>query len=596
MQLLYLTNALLSRGDGGPAGPVPVVFHLSSWTLKRRSLSRWLVDELEIRYGVTRRLGEAWVRSRSIMPMLDGLDEVAEEHRADCVAAINVFLTVHGQLPVAVCCRTERYEALPVRLALRSAVVLQPLARADVERYLRGGGRSLIGVSAVLHDDEQLWGLLKTPLFLSVVGSTYRDRPPEALPATGEPGARRRRIVADYAEAMLNRPHVVPSPYGRDDTVRWLRWLASQMRSRGQSIFYPDLMQPDWLPSALARTVAMAGVTAGIVLGCALSGLMLAVVVQRAVGLLHLPVLLDLDAGLGPNPPWEVKLRLPLLALGPIIGAVNGALLAVLTHMTTIAPTERLRWYWPPPTRDLARTAAGVLIAVVLSTELGNEVGRFLGTVGFLLVVGLLLYFPDAERAREPDGRHGSLVPMAVAVVAASVLGLVLALQLAGSSGAQVVDLAETLPHRAVFGLVFTLTVGVALATLETRLQVVPQAPGEGMRRTRRSAVAAAGVAWLMVGVVVLLVDGLFFGPVTGAVDGLTIGAGAGMFVGLKRGGRAYLHHWAMRGVLTRMGVAPRDLVGFLDFASGLALLRRHGGGYEFIHSLVLDHFAGAGR
>jgi hypothetical protein len=50
--------------------------------------------------------------------LLDGLDEVAPEHRAACVEAINTFRHQHGLVPLAVCSRATDYEALPVRVEL----------------------------------------------------------------------------------------------------------------------------------------------------------------------------------------------------------------------------------------------------------------------------------------------------------------------------------------------------------------------------------------------------------------------------------------------------------------------------------------------
>jgi hypothetical protein len=43
---------------------------------------------------------------------------------------------------------------------------------------------------------------------------------------------------------------------------------------------------------------------------------------------------------------------------------------------------------------------------------------------------------------------------------------------------------------------------------------------------------------------------------------------------------------------LKHADVVPRDYVRFLDFAAEHVLLQRIGGGYRFIHALLLDYFA----
>jgi len=94
--LLELARDLLDRAERDASYPMPVVFHLSSWAVRRRSLADWLVDELNERYYVPRKLAQGWTDAEQILPLLDGLDEVAPEHRAECIVAINTFRHRHG--------------------------------------------------------------------------------------------------------------------------------------------------------------------------------------------------------------------------------------------------------------------------------------------------------------------------------------------------------------------------------------------------------------------------------------------------------------------------------------------------------------------
>ena len=52
--LLELTRDLLDRAEQDASYPMPVVFHLSSWAVRRRPLADWLVDELAERYYIAR--------------------------------------------------------------------------------------------------------------------------------------------------------------------------------------------------------------------------------------------------------------------------------------------------------------------------------------------------------------------------------------------------------------------------------------------------------------------------------------------------------------------------------------------------------------
>jgi len=172
--LLELTHDLLDRAAQDERHLIPVVFHLSSWAAQRLALVDWLMDELNKRYDVPGSLAKAWVDADLILPLLDGLDEVAADHREACVETINAFLHAHGLLPLVLCSRIADYEALTVRLRVPSAVLIQSLRRQQVQHYIEQAGASLTGLRTVLQRDESLWELLNTPLMLSIAALAYQ--------------------------------------------------------------------------------------------------------------------------------------------------------------------------------------------------------------------------------------------------------------------------------------------------------------------------------------------------------------------------------------------------------------------------------------
>jgi hypothetical protein len=64
----------------------------------------------------------------------------------------------------------------------------------------------------------------------------------------------------------------------------------------------------------------------------------------------------------------------------------------------------------------------------------------------------------------------------------------------------------------------------------------------------------------------------------------------------LARGGRVFLQHFALRFVLWRSGALPWRYATFLDHCVEHVLLQRVGGGYIFIHRLLLEYFAALGE
>ncbi len=60
----------------------------------------------------------------------------------------------------------------------------------------------------------------------------------------------------------------------------------------------------------------------------------------------------------------------------------------------------------------------------------------------------------------------------------------------------------------------------------------------------------------------------------------------------LDRGGLAVIEHFTLRFVISRKGLLPWKLVPLLDYAADRIFLRKVGGGYVFVHRMLMDYFA----
>jgi TIR domain/NACHT domain len=77
--LLELARTLLERAEAEERHRLPVVFNLSSWVQSRQPLADWLVEELWTKYQVPHKLCQVWIDTDQVLPLLDGLDEMAED-------------------------------------------------------------------------------------------------------------------------------------------------------------------------------------------------------------------------------------------------------------------------------------------------------------------------------------------------------------------------------------------------------------------------------------------------------------------------------------------------------------------------------------
>jgi serine/threonine protein kinase len=250
--LLELTRDLLDRAEQEEQHPLPVVFTLSSWATKQQPLADWLVEELTSTYQVPRKLGQAWVDADQILPLLDGLDEVAPKDRTACIESINAYRQEHGLLPLVVCSRSADYLAQTVRVRLSSAVTVQPLTDQQVDDYLARGGEPLRALRVALQQDADLRELTNTPLMLSILTLTYHGMPLEELVQGASFTDRQQQIFERYIERML-RHRGAAMPYAHEQTMHWLSWLARHLQQHNQTVFYIEHLQPTWLSGVRMR-------------------------------------------------------------------------------------------------------------------------------------------------------------------------------------------------------------------------------------------------------------------------------------------------------------------------------------------------------
>jgi hypothetical protein len=279
--LLELARDLLSRAEIDNSYPLPMVFNLSSWAVKRQPLAEWLVEEMNTMYQVSRRLGQAWVQADQVLPLLDGLDEVASPYRAACVDAINAFREEHGLVNLVVCSRRAEYLSLKQHVLVKSAVVVQPLTEQQIDAYLASAGEQLEAVRVALRSDPVLQELATTPLMLSVLTLVYHGGSGKDLLTAGSLVERRRKLFEDYVHAML-RHRGGETRYTANQTLSWLTWLAKQMIQHSLTQFYLERMQPNWLPNT--RSLFVYRVVVGL-LGGLLSGLVFGLVFGLLGGL-----------------------------------------------------------------------------------------------------------------------------------------------------------------------------------------------------------------------------------------------------------------------------------------------------------------------
>jgi energy-coupling factor transporter ATP-binding protein EcfA2 len=573
--LLELAQVLLHRAAQDKEQAIPVVFNLSSWAQQRLPLDKWLVQELRANYGVGKNLAQQWVRKNGILPLLDGLDEVAETHRAACVKAINAYCAEHGPEGIVVCSRIADYRAIGEQLALNEAVVVQPLTDTQIANYLDQAGEPLEGVRTVLAQDAELQKLVRVPLMLNIVSLAYQGERPEELRGV-QPAEQRRRLFDHYVQRMLERPRKPEQldadtpPYSHDKTRHWLSWLARRLHENSLTVFEIERMQPWWLRNWWQRGLYVLGSTVftgagGLILG-PLFGLLLGLIFGlglEGVFWLAPEAIIEADVSVIANRGDGLVVGLSAgLVVGLVAGPEVGLVVALLASLGQRVTSRRRSWHaWAAGLVGsglmvLPWWALGMTVPISLPILLwwaafnlvsGGLAAAALVRRGEVRPTDVLRWSWHAVHARWRVGLGGGLI-LGLGVVLGSGLGLGL-----------------------LFGLGNLLIGGLLFGLISAEIQAKQQ-PNAGIWRSLRHAMST----WLI------------FEMIVGPSVGVVVGAAASLYFG----GLAFVQHWVLRLLYTFSGSAPWRYARFLDYATDRILLRRVGGSYIFVHRMLLEYFA----
>ncbi|MEI6428718.1 MAG: NACHT domain-containing protein [Pseudanabaena sp. ELA607] len=255
--LLQLARDLIARAEEEIDRRIPVVLNLSSWAAEKQTIAIWIVEELNSKYQVNRKIGQQWVEKQELLLLLDGLDEIRDlEKRNACVTALNAFQQDQAT-EMVVCCRMNDYEQLGERLKLQSALVLQPLTTDQIRAYLDLLQSNLTVLKALLIEDMTLQELAHSPLLLNMMVLAYQGIEVADIPVSTIASNRKKQLFDDYINRIFQGSRLAayhPNSqsqekhyYSRQATTVWLRWVAKKMIRYSQTIFLIENIQFTWL-------------------------------------------------------------------------------------------------------------------------------------------------------------------------------------------------------------------------------------------------------------------------------------------------------------------------------------------------------------
>ena len=608
--LCELARDLIERAEAQEQHPLPVILRLAPWRpVHRQNLKTWIDAQLKIQYGLGQKHIEE-IRRRGLILLLDGLDEVCSEHRVSCVRAINDYCEQEGWINVVVTCRAGEYDELErsrqgLTVPRKQIVTLAPLETARIDRFLSQLDRAGIHVThlhALLESDC-------TPLMTDVILQTYEGRPTDQVTEIRASNIWENYVARKFADERSRLQSAGnPEPYSPAMSEKWLNWVARQLpaHTRDQHRFFVEELQPDWLPrhgmilsTSLTFLVLLAaaylitqfafraavpvlygqeGVQDYLVdylrISVPLASLWVVLIIwafARRSSNFGVPVVIGLLSGfVFGTMIWVPYRDMPVLALfgGIITGIIAIALVRALIKLLgfcdkQIVCVKRRRWDW-------RKAVSGLIIGVILVffITLISDVARAMSFSG-------VDFWPALRRALTFD---------------------------------TVVWWNWGLPGLLSTSLFFLFMLGLGWGEIVLRTEV--DLPNQGIIDSGRNGVVVAG-GGILAGLVFSLAIGLpcylGFGSqasgascpggglnslASGVKFGLAYGAILGLIFGQILGGFAWLRHVLLRLLLyLDHQQIPLHLERFLMYATKMHLLRRVGGGFEFIDQELQEYF-----
>ncbi len=589
MTLLALAEELIDRALHRPEEPIPVILDLSSWAKQRLSTSDWVVEELTSKYQIPRHYGRDWLQEDDLILLLDGYDQLPIECRKPAIRAINNFRETNGLTGIVICSRMEEYRLSGVQLRLSGAVELQPLGNGLIQKYMSSLGSEGEGLRTAVAENPALQNLSQSPLMLGILTAVYNSS------VTGDPAAvsgqslyisepQKSNLGSDQYDILfttyvqrLFQQRSFDSSFSQSMTVSQLAWLGQQLKAHSQNVFLIEQLQPSWLPGRKWRWLYM--LLSGLLLGIA-GGFIIWLLWQLLrLTLPQLPAFtssrLASFLNIAQNTSEALTILLGNMLLGLVVALLLGMIFEYRLKNHDKLGSRRRQRQWQVL---VIGVSTGLLTFLVISWTSGPLLGAAWCVAEAFMYIAAARYIFGWNYQQEVQpvealgwswrrAGNGLSIGLVLALLAEVIESL-----LYGYNG-----FARTLLTLALAGFM--------MGGLRGKLIREKSRPNQGVWLSVRNAVLAAVIVSVPLAALTWFIRSPQYA--------LTIGLLSAVIAASIFGASVFIKHFLLRLLLHWTIDLPRGYSRFLDYAARLTFLRKVGGGYIFMHSLLQDYFAG---
>ncbi|MFN6485715.1 MULTISPECIES: NACHT domain-containing protein [unclassified Nostoc] len=638
--VLKLAEELVKRAYSDPLCAVPVLFSLPTWKSDNQSIKDWLIEQLKNKYGVRKDIAKQWINNQEILPILDGLDELAAERQELCVQKINDFLRPGNWInPLVICSRTEEYQRYQTLLQLNNSLELYPFTSQQVRQYLQNTDNVYLWDS--ISQDEDLTQLARTPLLLNIIVLSAQEISVPTWLSIKSSKERLTYLFDAYIRLMLKRPYKDKQPQDTN-TKFWLSWLAQVLIEQESTEFLIERMQPNLIKNKFDEIIYNL-----IVWG----------VIQELMGGLIGVLFCDLILGLFPRQFQfnDLNSWLNIGLFGLIFGLIWGLIWGLISGLSVLingligkqledkCQRNSVMNSNIPVGIKISMVISGlisVLISVLISGLIGvlilrlsglifrlsvlsvREIGLSFGALGLInwlisILISRLISRLIGDKIEAVETLRFSFKKAFIAenynqnfrrnfrLICNRITGLSVGLSvgliwLSGEWNYRFAyDLIGSLSILLIWWLIERLYGGLYGLEIENKT-----IPNEGIWQSAKNLVFLSALNFLPITISIFLIEKIILNNRSGnqvlnnsswnqvLIYSLLSGLSFGLLVGISKSGIPVIKHFILRIILWSSGYIPWNYARFLDYCTERLFLQRVGGGYRFIHKLLQEHFA----
>ncbi len=531
-ELLKIAETLLKTAEENHQAAMPILFNLSSWKKDEQSIKFWLINELidhKPSFKISRQIAENIIENARIIPLLDGLDELAADRQELCVDKINHFLREDWQYhSLVVCSRLEEYNNYPLLLNLDLGIILKPLTDRQIQTYLEQINSIEIWPNiqkyhVLISDNFPEIGLARIPLFLYIIAALKDEINLRDWQRIESDNDRKSYLFAAYIKDMLKRPYEGKCKkynFTNKKIQDWLGWMAYRLIQENNTDFFRiEDIQPNWLKKEPK------------------------------------------------NIPWaEVKYR---LIIWGILGSCGFIILSLCCF-------------------SIAFPIFGFKGALIVAGVIGTSFGGFGFGLWGAWALGSLR--EKIQPVSQLNLTFSNLLKLGIML---GVVSLITWLILYGVSQIVPEFTTIVQNFSIFLGLNLAVMLSISAPQIEKTIkpnQETFQSLKYGLFFAGWGVAVCASLGFFFNDILTYEILGGYV-VISKPYSALAIGV-LGLFFGFSQAGMAAIQHFALRLILWSHGYIPWNYAAFLDYATDRRLLQRVGGGYRFLHALLRDHFA----